>query len=106
MLKRRAKNPITGKTEIIENMSYEQWKKHINDRYGDGTLELSAKKQANLKKDTEQYDRYKSVFGSQNMPETFEKWQEMKYNNVKEYAQFKYDYTLKQHYNKLLKKEN
>lgn len=104
MLKRRAKNPITGEIEYIDNINYEQWKKYINDRYGDGTLELSAKKQANLKKDTEQYDRYKFVLGSENVPETFEKWQEMKYNNVKEYAQFKYDYTLKQHYNKVIEK--
>lgn len=30
-LKRRARNPITGKTEIIDNISYSEWKKqHVN----------------------------------------------------------------------------
>ena len=101
-LMRRARNPITGETEIIENMSYEEWKRHINGRYGDNALEISAKKQANLKRDTEQYDRYKSVLGSQNMPENIEKWQDIKYNNDKGYIQIKYDYTLKQHYNKVI----
>ena len=79
-LMRRGRNPITGETEIIENMSYEEWKRHINGRYGDNALEISAKKQSNLKRDTEQYDRYKSVLGSQNMPENIEKWQDIKYN--------------------------
>ncbi len=104
MLKRRAKNPITGEVEYIDNMNYEQWKKHINNRYGDGTLELSSKKQANLKKDTEQYDRYKSVLGNQNMPESIEKWQEMKYNNTQEYSKLKYNYNLKEHYNLAIEK--
>ncbi len=30
MLKRRARNPITGKNEIIDNMSYEEWAKKNN----------------------------------------------------------------------------
>ena len=30
-LKRRARNPVTGKTEIIDNISYSEWKKqHVN----------------------------------------------------------------------------
>ena len=31
MLKRRAKNPITGETEIIDNISYNEWKKKYTD---------------------------------------------------------------------------
>lgn len=95
ILKRRAKDPITGEIEYIDNMNYEQWKKHINNRYGDGTLELSSKKQANLKKDTEQYNRYKSVLGNKNMPENIEKWQDIKYNNINEYNLTRYNYKLR-----------
>ena len=94
-LKRRARNPVTGKTEIIDNMNYEEWKKHINNRYGNDTLEVSAQKQVNLKSDTEQYEKYLKVLGKKNMPETFEKWQEMKYNNINEYKLTRYNYKLR-----------
>lgn len=33
-LKRRARNPITGKTEIINNMPYSEWLKAHNDKWG------------------------------------------------------------------------
>lgn len=94
-LKRRARNPVTGKTEIIDNMNYEEWKKHINNRYGNDTLEVLAQKQVNLKSDTEQYEKYLKVLGKKNMPETFEKWQEMKYNNINEYKLTRYNYKLR-----------
>ena len=35
-LKRRARNPVTGKTEIVDNISYKQWaKQHGIDTYGE-----------------------------------------------------------------------
>lgn len=103
-LKGRARNPITGKTEIIDNMNYEDWKKHINNRYGNDTLEVSAKKQVNLKSDTEQYEKYLKLLEKKDIPETFEKWQQMKYNDTKKYTELKYDYVLKQHYDKSIEK--
>lgn len=103
-LKRRARNPVTGKTEIIDNMNYEDWKKHINNRYGNDTLEVSAKKQVNLKSDTEQYEKYLKLLEKKDIPETFEKWQQMKYNDTKRYTELKYDYVLKQHYDKSIEK--
>lgn len=103
-LKRRARNPITGKTEIIDNMNYEDWKKHINNRYGNDTLEVSAKKQVNLKSDTEQYEKYLKLLEKKDIPETFEKWQQMKYNDTKRYTELKHDYVLKQHYDKSIEK--
>ena len=85
-------------------MNYEDWKKHINNRYGNDTLEVSAKKQVNLKSDTEQYEKYLKLLGKKDIPETFEKWQQMKYNDTKRYTELKYDYVLKQHYDKSIEK--
>ena len=42
MLKRRARNPITGESEIIDNMSYKEWmkRKPIEQNYIDKTEDL------------------------------------------------------------------
>ena len=101
-LKRRARNPVTGKTEIIDNMSYEEWKKHIDNRYRTGTFDLEYKKHANLKKDKEQYEKYINVLGANNMPKTLEKWQYLKYTNINDYNAKKHEFVLKKHYNKVI----
>lgn len=103
-LKRRARNPVTGKAEIIDNMSYSEWRKHIDNKYGNGTLDISSKKQANVKTDKAQYDRYKNILGKANVPESLEKWQDLKYNNTQEYSELKYNYNLKEHYNLVIEK--
>ena len=88
-LKRRAKNPITGEVEYINNMNYEKWRSYIDNKYGQGTLAMENKKQTNLKRDKAQYEKYIRAFGKEKTPETFEKWQEMKYNNNSEYSMLK-----------------
>ncbi len=95
MLKRRAKNPVTGEIEYIDNMNYEQWRVYVDNKYGQGTLAVESKKQANLKKDIEQYEKYLKVLDKDNMPETIEEWQEIKYNNTNEYKLTKYNYKLR-----------
>lgn len=58
LLKRRAKNPITGKTEMVDNVSYEEWLKNItgvdeNNKRGynkDGLLGTGKEYKPNYKK--------------------------------------------------------
>lgn len=85
-LKRRARNPVTGRTYIInDDISYNEWRKSIDEKYGNGTFEKTQKMYKNEKYDKEQYKKYKNVIGKDNLPSTFAKYQEMKYNNSSEY---------------------
>ncbi|MBO5969500.1 MAG: minor capsid protein [Clostridia bacterium] len=77
--KRRAIDPVTGESVLIENMTYrewEAWKKAENPDAWDTFM----KKGKNYSADKKQYDEYKAILG-ENMPKTFEQFQELKYNN-------------------------
>jgi SPP1 gp7 family putative phage head morphogenesis protein len=77
-LKRRARNPITGKTEVIDNMSYEEWaKKHdISEK---NTEKQSKQKTDTLKKqpkngtisDKGKFPKAKTIEDAQNYAEKF-----------------------------------
>lgn len=92
-LQRRARDPVTGKTYLIDqNITYDEWKKQIDSKYGKGTVDLEHKKYTNLKTDKEQYKRYKNVLGKEKVPKTFANFQDLKYNNVDEWKKLKVDY--------------
>lgn len=94
-LKRRARNPITGKNEIIDNMSYEEWYNKQVANHGKQAVDNTYKMVKNKAADRQQYEKYKGVIGSKNLPETLEKWQDLKYNNPSEYKLTKYHYKLR-----------
>ena len=89
-LKRRARNPITGKTEFIDNMSYSEWLKKQKVKYGDKAVTTSIKQTKNKTRDKTQYEKYKPYLGKD--VKDFETFQKIKYNdtdkweNVKEYV--------------------
>lgn len=92
-LTRRAKDPVTGKAQKVPaNMTYEKWRKSLDNTYGAGTWETERKKLLNEKSDKQQYRSYKSVLGKENVPETFDKFREMKYNNSENYRFMRIDY--------------
>lgn len=94
-LQRRARNPITGKTELVDNMSYNDWyKKNVN-KYGQDVIDNNIKMQRNKASDQNQYDKYIKVLGKDNMPSSIDKWQDLKYNNINEYKLTKYNYKLR-----------
>lgn len=86
-LKRRARNPITGKNEIIDNMSYREWAK----KHGLDKLSKKEIKQINAldSYDKKQYENYKKIFSEIN---TVEKFKEIKYNNVELWERYKKEY--------------
>lgn len=93
-MKRRARDPVTGKTiEVPSDMNYNEWRKSIDEKYGEGIFSRYQKMIKNEKYDKEQYLKYKSIIGKKNLPSTFEKYQEMKYNNSNEYELLKNYYS-------------
>lgn len=69
----------TGKTETVKNMSFETWE---NNYVGKEKWEYKHKANENYRKDLTLWNKYKRVLGKNNLPTTFEKLQEMKYNDV------------------------
>lgn len=87
---RRARDPVTGKTYLVpDDMTYEQWQQSVDDKYGAGTWEKERKMLLNRASDMEQFKRYKTVLGKENMPKTFDKFRDMKYNNSVEWNMLK-----------------
>lgn len=86
-LKRRARNPITNKTEIIDNISYKEWAK----QHGIDTMDKKALKAYNSldSYDKKQYENYKNIFSEIN---TVEKFKEIKYNNGELWEKYKKEY--------------
>lgn len=90
-LKRSARNPITGKTEMVDNMSYQEWyNKNVN-KYGQDVVDTNIKMVKNKSIDIDQYNRYKPYLGKD--INTLDKFKEIKYNdketweNVKKYVE-------------------
>lgn len=96
-LKRRARNPVTGENEIIDNMSYKEWYNSKVKAHGQGDIDKAYKMTKNMSVDKEQYERYVARLGEKNVG-TFDKFREIKYNDKGIWADTKYSYRLKRHY--------
>ena len=87
-LQRRARDPVTGKTYLIPaNMNYNEW----YDKYvkSDPQAALSVKKFKNKYSDKKQHEKYRAVLG-ENVPKSFAKFQDLKYNDVNKWRDIKY----------------
>ena len=82
---RAARDPITGKTVYVDdNMTYPQWhEKYVK---GNPQAELKEKKLKNAGADQIQYNDYKKKLGADNLPESLNKFQDIKYTNENEYG--------------------
>lgn len=92
-LKRRARDPETGKTYILQsNMSYDEWyKKYVIDKYGKDKAEVFEKMVKNKSSDRKQLEKYKEVLGKES-PKTLKEFQELKYNNIDKYKDLEIKY--------------
>lgn len=102
-LTRRARNPVTGKNEVIGNISYKEWYNAKVKAHGKDAVDNAFKKVKNMSTDKEQYDRYVERLGRKNVG-TLENFKQIKYNNKGVWADTKYSYRLKRHYNKSIEK--
>ncbi|MBU5677900.1 minor capsid protein [Alkaliphilus sp. MSJ-5] len=85
-IQRRARDPKTGKTYLVPaDMSYKEWyKKYVVDEYGQDQAQAMKNKIVNKSSDKEQHNRYKDILGKE-VPKSFDKFQELKYNNSEEW---------------------
>ena len=92
---RKAIDPITGKTvDIKGDATYNDWMDKLKDLHSDDEIEKMKQKTINLKKDTNDLSRMKSVLGASS-PQTLEQYQELKYNGGSEWTKLKDNYFVK-----------
>ena len=93
-LKRRARNPVTGKNENVDNMSYEEWynakvKEHGKDDV-DKAFKMAGKNtgwvDAKTYADQQQYARYVERLGDKSVG-TFDNFRKIKYNDDTAYQE-------------------
>lgn len=86
-MKQSAIDPATGERITVPgDMAYKEWYK----KYVEGKDGVIAKQKAmkNASLDKEQYEKYKEIFPDE-IPDSLEKFKEMKYNNTKKWEQLK-----------------
>lgn len=111
---RAARNPVTGKSELVDGkLNYQEW----YDKYVKGNPEAEAREKMwqNRYEDDKQYQRYKKILGK-NAPKNLEEFQKMKYTEkerweslqsyFKEYDTLPKDLSFKIYYTNLKNKEN
>lgn len=98
-LQRRARDSETGKTYTVPgNMTYSEWLKQQQDKHGKDTVEKTKKKTVNFSSDKEQYYRYKDVLGDEFIPDSLDKFQQMKYNDAEKWNDIKGKYRIVNQY--------
>ena len=89
---RIARNSEGKNYYVPANMTYKEWYESLGSEERAAFVRQS-KMDKNRKTDKEQYERYKKVLGKENVPKTFDKWQDLKYNDDKaEYEDIKHLY--------------
>lgn len=77
-----------GKVDYVDgDMKYEDWFRSLSKDKQD-RMRFDRKKAKNYIQDKAQYEKYKTVLGKE-MPSSFDKFQELKYNNGKEWEEIK-----------------
>lgn len=76
---------------VPSDMTYPEWKeKYVKD--SEENIEKPANKSYNYNRDYEQYERYKNVIETSYMPDTFEEFQRLKYEDKAAYGKLKHSY--------------
>lgn len=76
---------IDGKTYKVDgSTTYEQWRKDLNEKYSEETVNKTVKMQKNELTDKAVYKNYKSVLKAE-APKTFANFQDLKYNNTEQF---------------------
>lgn len=89
-LRRRARDPITGRTYTVPaTTSYEEWLKYVQEKHGHDTIKNIQIKTRNFSNDKKQYHNLIQLFGKENIANSLEKFQEIKYNDIEKWKLFK-----------------
>ena len=88
-VQRRAREPLTGRNSIIDgNITYSQWKESLTAEQK-AALELARKKDSRKAADKLQHAQYQKVLGRKVVPQSFDKFQEIKYNDIERWKDLK-----------------
>lgn len=95
-MKRRARDPETGKTITVPaDMTYDEWyRKNVKGRAQAEYKETAVK---NHSTDRKQYERYKAVLGD-DIPKSLDSFQKIKYTDKKKWSTLKYEYRIVNQY--------
>lgn len=86
---RRARDPLTGKNDIVDgSVTYQEWYNSLSDEQKEA-LKLSKRKDSNKTSNKLQHAKYVKVLGTKEVPRSFDKWQELKYNDSEKYNELK-----------------
>lgn len=86
---RRARNPLTGKNELVDGgITYSEWVKSLTPEQK-SALDLARKKNSNRTADKLQFAEYKNRLGTKVVGRSFDKFQNMKYNEKEKYEDLK-----------------
>ena len=87
-LKRRARNPITGKNEFVPaGTNYKKW--YDENVASNPKAKAAEKALKNRGADADLYEKYKKIYGRKEMGQSLEEFQEMKYTDVERWEKLK-----------------
>ena len=90
---RIANDPISGKTfNLPQRATYEDWINKLRESYSDDELAKHKEMILNRSKDNEQYRRMKTIIPKENWPSNLDSFQEIKYNDGRDWQLTKLDY--------------
>ena len=89
----RVRDPITGKNELISEMTYQEWYAWKQGQDPEA-FALAEKKQKNQSADLKQFEKYRKVLGGK-FPKTLEGFQRLKYEKTEAWEAAKKEYTEK-----------
>lgn len=102
---RRARDPLTGKNDIVDgSVTYQEWYNSLSDEQKTA-LKLSKRKDSNKTSDKLQHAKYVKVLGTKEVPRSFDKFQDLKYNDSEQWGILKSKAKGMIYYNKALQKE-
>ena len=88
---RAARDPETGKTVYVNEMTYEEWKESFVNEKGQQAWNYYSESIKNYNTDNEQYQSYKDILG-ENSPKTLEEFQKLKYTDSEQWKNLKLCY--------------
>lgn len=89
---RRARDPLTGKNDIVDgSVTYQEWYNSLSDEQKEA-LKISKRKDSNKTSDKLQHAKYVKVLGTKEVPRSFDKWIDIRYNDSEKYSELKSKY--------------
>lgn len=89
---RRARDPLTGVNDIVDgSVTYQEWYNSLSDEQKEA-LKLSKRKDSNKTSDKLQHAKYVKVLGTKEVPRSFDKWIDIRYNDSEKYSELKSKY--------------